>query len=47
MTGNELKEVVNNGVINLVVLLKRNNQTMTMAELTQWINGRLPGFELL
>lgn len=45
MTGKESKEAVYNGVIKLAVSLKRNNQTMTMAELTQLLNESYPDFE--
>ena len=45
MTEFELKEAVYNGVIKLAVSLKRNNQTMTTAELTKWINDSFPEFE--
>lgn len=45
MTEKESKETVYNGLIKLAVSLKRNNQTMTMAELTKWINDNFPEFE--
>ena len=45
MKEKEYKEQVYNGVIKLAVSLKRNNQTMTMAELTKWINDNFPEFE--
>lgn len=45
MREKEYKEQVYNRVIKLAVSLKRNNQTMTMAELTKWINDNFPEFE--
>ena len=45
MKEKEYKEQVYNGVIKLAVSLKRNNQTMTMVELTKWINDNFPEFE--
>ena len=45
MREKEYKEQVYNRVIKLAVSLKRNNQTMTMVELTKWINDNFPEFE--
>ena len=45
MNETELKEKVYTGVITLAVSLVRDGKTMTLEELTTWINKNYPGFE--
>ena len=45
MNETELKEKVYQGVITLAISLVKGNKTMTIAELTNWINDQFPGFE--
>lgn len=45
MNETELKEKVYQGVITLAISLVKENKTMTIAELTKWINDLFPGFE--
>ena len=41
----ELREKVYQGVITLAISLVKENKTMTIAELTNWINDHFPDFE--
>ena len=45
MNESELKEQVYNGVLMLAISMVRQNQTMTLSELNDWINKNYPGFK--